>query len=194
MKIYKNFANIMKLNLGCSSDVKEEYVNIDICNPWGLDIIVHDLNKTPYPFEDNTFDEVYASHIIEHLNDFHKTIIELHRICKPHAKIIIKAPFFASTKYFGDPSHKIPFSYRTFDNYTIIEGKLPFYDKWRLKRRTNFGEESKFRMIKRKFIFSNFKILKWIGWFINLAPMYYERFFCFILPAEELYFELEVIK
>jgi len=110
LKIYQNFANIMKLNLGCSSDVKEGYVNIDICNPWGLDIIVHDLNKTPYPFEDNTFDEVYASHIIEHLNDFHKTIMELHRICKPHAKIIIKAPFFASTKYFGDPSHKIPFN------------------------------------------------------------------------------------
>ena len=104
------------------------------------------------PFKDESIDEVYASHILEHLNDFHKTIMELHRICKPNAKIIVKAPFFASTKYFGDPSHKIPFSYRTFDNYTVIEGKVPFYDKWRLKRRTNFGEEGKFRMIKRKFL------------------------------------------
>lgn len=184
----------MKLNLGCGNDVKEGYVNVDICNPKGLDIIVIDLNKFPYPFEDDTFDEVYASHIIEHLNDFHKTIMEIHRISKPNAKITIKSPFFANTKYFGDPSHKIPFSYRTFDNYTIIENRVPFYERWKLGYRTNFGENCKFRMIKRKFIFSNFKVLKWIGWFINLAPMYYERFFCFILPAEELYYELEVIK
>ncbi|MCK4966036.1 methyltransferase domain-containing protein, partial [bacterium] len=106
----------MKLNLGCGRDVREGYVNIDVCNPWELDVVIHDLNKVPYPFEDNTFDEVYASHIIEHLNDFHQTIMEIHRICKPNAKVIVKAPFFPSTKFFGDPSHKIPFSYRTFDN------------------------------------------------------------------------------
>ena len=184
----------MKLNLGCSNDIKEGYVNIDISNPWNLDIQIHDLNETPYPFENNTFDEVFASHIIEHLNDFHKTITEIHRVCLPGARVIIKAPFFLSTKHYGDPSHKIPFSYRKFDNYTIIEGKVPFYEKWKLERRTNFGEEGIFRMVDRKFIFSNFKILRWIGWFINLSPMLYERFLSGLLPAEELHYELEAIK
>jgi hypothetical protein len=29
---------------------------------------------------------------------------------------------------------------------------------------------------------------------INLVPLLYERFFCWMLPANELYFELEVVK
>ncbi len=28
--------------------------------------VVHDLNKFPYPFEDNTFEVVYSSYCIEH--------------------------------------------------------------------------------------------------------------------------------
>jgi len=49
----------MKLNIGCGKDLKEGYVNLDVVNYGGNQI--HDLNKFPYPFEENTFDEIYAS-------------------------------------------------------------------------------------------------------------------------------------
>ena len=55
----------MKLNLGCGNDLKEGYVNVDIVDYGGNTI--HDINKFPYPFEDNTFDEVLASHVLEPL-------------------------------------------------------------------------------------------------------------------------------
>jgi len=43
-----------KLHLGCGKIIKEGYVNLDIQKLPGVDVI-HDLNKFPYPFKDNSF-------------------------------------------------------------------------------------------------------------------------------------------
>ncbi len=45
--------------------------------------ILWDLNKFPYPFSDNEFDLIYASHILEHLNELIKVLEEIWRILKP---------------------------------------------------------------------------------------------------------------
>ena len=42
-----------KLNFGSGEDYREGYVNID-WNPLAEPDIQHDLNKYPYPFENNT--------------------------------------------------------------------------------------------------------------------------------------------
>jgi len=54
----------MKLNLGCGKLHREGYVGIDFNKENGAEVI-HDL-KDKLPYEDNTIDEIYASHIIEH--------------------------------------------------------------------------------------------------------------------------------
>jgi predicted SAM-dependent methyltransferase len=77
----------MKLNLGCGNDIKKDFINLDIVDYGGNQ--VHDLNSFPYPFEENVFDEIYASHVLEHLESFHKTVSELYRICKPDAIIVV---------------------------------------------------------------------------------------------------------
>ena len=56
----------MKLNLGCGNDIKEGWVNMDYIGAEGVDV-VHNLNRLPYPFPDNTFDSILASHVLEHL-------------------------------------------------------------------------------------------------------------------------------
>ena len=83
-----------KINLGCGLDIREGYINVDMVPGPGIDV-VHDLDKFPYPFKNNEIDVVYASHIIEHLNDLPKSMAELKRICKPGAKIIIRVPHFS---------------------------------------------------------------------------------------------------
>lgn len=181
-----------KLNLGCGKDLKEGYINIDAVDYGGN--LIHDLNFFPYPFDDNTFDEIYCSHILEHLNNFHNTITELYRIAKPNCIINVYAPFFLNTKYFGEPDHKIPFSIRTFDNYEYINRKLKFYEKWKLNHRTNYGANAQFEILEKKFNFSNFKLLQWLNFFINIEPVIYERFFAGILSPEEVYFKLRVVK
>lgn len=182
-----------KLNIGCGKDLKQGYTNIDIVDYGGN--VIHDLNAYPFPFEENTFDEIYASHVLEHLDNFHKAVTELYRISKPGATIIVYAPFFLNTKYFGEPDHKIPFSIRTFDNYEYIENrKLKFYEKWKLNHRTNYEGKAQFEILEKKFIVSHFSVLKWMNLLVNIEPVIYERFFAGIFSPEEVYFRLKVVK
>lgn len=182
-----------KLNLGCGKDLKEGYVNIDIVDYGGN--MIHDINTFPYPFEENTFDEIFASHILEHVYNFNKTVTELYRILKPGGLLIVYAPFFLNTKYFGDPDHKIPFSIRTFDNYEYIGNrKLKFYEKWKLNHRTNYETGALFEVLEKRFITSNFAALKWMDVVVNIEPVIYERFFAGIFSPEEVFFKLRAIK
>jgi SAM-dependent methyltransferase len=54
------------LNLGCGSRYHPEWTNVDR-TPSGPGVIVYDLRKG-VPFPDDTFDAVYHSHFLEHLN------------------------------------------------------------------------------------------------------------------------------
>ena len=60
----------------------------------GVDI-VHDLNTFPYPFADSSFDEIYAMHVIEHLDSIVRAMEEIHRLAKPNAKVVIVTPHYS---------------------------------------------------------------------------------------------------
>ena len=106
----------MKLHIGCSSDKREGYLNVDInskCNP---DKIL-DLNKIPYPFSDNSFDEILANHILEHLDDPLAVVMELKRVLKKGGVLKIEVPYYKTEGYFSDLTHKKAFTLKTFPRY-----------------------------------------------------------------------------
>jgi SAM-dependent methyltransferase len=184
----------MKLNLGCGSVVHKGHVNVDIIRYEGVNVIA-DLNHTPFPFKEDSFDEIVCEHVLAHLRNFHATVMELVRITKEGGRIRVCASYFPSSKWFGDPDHKIPFGWRTFDGYTKIVGKPRIYEKWKLLRNsTNYGSGFPLVMEKRWFVFSSFKALNWISHIINLFPSVYDMFFCHWLPAGEVCFILRVDK
>lgn len=106
-----------KLNLGCGRARKQGYVNLDSCKVVNPDVL-WDLNKFPYPFEDNTFEEILAYAILEHLEDTVKVMEELHRISKAGARVKIKVPYWASYGFATDPTHKSMFTEATFEYFT----------------------------------------------------------------------------
>lgn len=169
-----------KLHIGCGKDVKAGYVNLDKLRLPGVDV-VHDLDTFPYPFKDNTFDEIYTSHTLEHVKDLITTMQELHRIGKPHAKIIIRVPHFSCGANYRDPTHQRYFSYFTFDFFT----------------EDCFYQLASYKVKKREFNFTR-TVATWINPFmnplLNAMPEFYERFLCWILPTSEVLIELEVIK
>ncbi len=84
----------MKINLGCGEKIIDGYVNVDaVGNP----TVVCDLSAFPWPFEDNSADEIFSEHFLEHVVDFEKTILEMHRILKPNGKLYFKVPHFRSS-------------------------------------------------------------------------------------------------
>ena len=74
---------MLKLNLGCGNKIKKNFVNLDKFETFKPDI-VHDLEKFPYPFKDNSADYILLSHILEHIGNtfeiFNNIIKELYRI------------------------------------------------------------------------------------------------------------------
>jgi predicted SAM-dependent methyltransferase len=171
-----------KLHLGCGKEIKKGYINIDKVKLKGVDM-VYDLNKFPYPFENNEVDEIFCKHFLEHVEDFMKVVDELYRICKPNAKIRVIVPYFAG---FGayHPTHRYFFTYKSFECF-----KKKYYSKAILKtlKRKIFFFSSK------GFMKSKFYSLP-VDFLINLFPVFYQRFFCWILPASEVHFLLEVKK
>ena len=86
----------MKLNLGCGDKKYDGYVNVDL---HGSPDVTCDLSVFPWPFEDASAEEIFSEHFLEHVNDYEKTIFEMHRILKPGGVLHFKVPHFRSSYY-----------------------------------------------------------------------------------------------
>lgn len=169
----------MKLHLGCGNDYKKGYLNCDLSKSVKSDKIV-DLEKK-LPFKDNSVDEIIASHILEHINNFIPLMEEFYRICKRNAVIKIRVPYFAYPGAFQDPTHVRFFTLKTFD-YFSTASNLSFYSK------------ARFNVKEKQLHFFVTRPSKFIDKIINRIAPFYERFLSRIFPAEELNVELEVSK
>lgn len=97
----------MKLHLGAGKDARAGWVNLDQCALPGIDVVA-DLGKckeTPLPFADDTFEELFGSHVIEHIEDTLSLMQELHRISKDGAVMLLKCPYGSSDDAHENPTH-----------------------------------------------------------------------------------------
>jgi SAM-dependent methyltransferase len=90
------------LDIGCGNRKVPGAIGIDFNNTLDADI-VHNLNKFPYPFKDDEFDEVFIGGTLCLLDNAILVMEEVHRVCKKHAKIKIVQPYFRSVWNFADP-------------------------------------------------------------------------------------------
>ncbi|MBL8679333.1 MAG: methyltransferase domain-containing protein [Myxococcales bacterium] len=104
------------LDVGCGRDKLPGAVGIDK-NPRSHADIIHDLDVRPWPIEDDSFDEVRALDVLEHVDDFIGCVEEMHRVCRDGATIRVRMPFISSVDYFTDPTHKRAGTARTFDYF-----------------------------------------------------------------------------
>ena len=177
----------MKLNLGCGKDTKREYVNLDLKQMKGVDVVC-DLNRFPYPFRDNLFDEIYCNNILEHLDDVVGVMEHLHGISNPQAKIVIKVPHFTCQYAFADPTHKHYFTYESFDYFTAKNEMRDEVPDW--------YSDAKYKILGIKLIFSKGLLLPWnyiLEWVFNKIPKYYEGTFLRMFPAEQMEIIMEVV-
>lgn len=99
----------IKLDLGCGPNPKEGFIGVDALPFDGKVKIVTDLRKR-WPWKDNSVDEAYTSHFVEHLEAWERVhfIKELYRVLKPEAKCQMIVPHWASCRAYGDLTHKWP--------------------------------------------------------------------------------------
>ena len=159
-----------KLNLGCGRDIRKDFINVDFEKFSGVDVI-HDLNKIPYPFKKESFNYILMRSILEHLDNPHKVLKEIHRISKPDAIVHIRTPHFSSNNVWSDIQHKRGYGLATFLN-------KPTSDL--------------FKIISYKIEFSPYRFF--IIPLARIAPIFYEKHLAYIFPATDLVVELKVKK
>lgn len=87
-------------------DIEESGRPIDLKRP----DFFYDGVRTP--FDDNTFDLVICTQVLEHVRSPFLLIQEMRRVCKQGGLLIISLPFFY-------PEHEIPFDYFRFTRFGI---------------------------------------------------------------------------
>lgn len=86
---------VVKLNVGCGTDYKEGWINIDNNSDHNIQRL--DLNwdmRNPLPFPEESVDFIFNEHFFEHLpvDDGVKTMQELRRVLKPGGVMRIAMP------------------------------------------------------------------------------------------------------
>lgn len=101
----------MKYDLGCGYKHRDGFTRVDK-DERAVPDICHDLDKTPWPIESDSADEIVMCHSLEHLaplpEDYKKVWQEIYRICKPEARISIDVPHWLHENFFHDPTHVRP--------------------------------------------------------------------------------------
>lgn len=98
----------MKLNLGCGSFRIDGHINVDKHKSKATDL-EFDLETFPWPWPDNSVNEIVLNHVLEHLGASTETYLnvikELWRICANNAIIHIAVPHPRHDHFMIDPTH-----------------------------------------------------------------------------------------
>jgi predicted SAM-dependent methyltransferase len=178
----------LKLNLGCGKDIKKDYLNCDCISSEGVDKVFN-LDRYPWPFKEDTFEEILCNSILEHLDKPEQAIREIWRISKPNARIQIIVPHFSCWQAWGDITHKRPY------NSTSLFSFSKNITHRSSKSLVNTQNET--FEIDAKILFGKIKKLFMFEKIINLnnySRGFYERHWAYILPAQNILFKLKANK
>lgn len=98
----------MRLNLGCGYRKRESFVNVDRFADCAPDETV-DLEAIPWPWPNDSVDEILLSHVLEHLGAtteaYFGVFRELYRVCRPDARVTVTVPHPRHDDFLNDPTH-----------------------------------------------------------------------------------------
>ena len=124
------------LNVGCGQIRIPNSVGVDF-DPGTVADVIHDLDVFPWPFPDRSFDRIVCSHVLEHLRTPWRAMKELERLARPGALVEIATPHYSSPDSWGDITHYMHYSLKTWEPYDRRrDGKPPFE---LVSRRLTFG-------------------------------------------------------
>jgi hypothetical protein len=109
-----------KINLGCGNDYRDGWLNIDSgeCKT-DINMDIESMRSWYDRLPENYFEHIEAIQVLEHLHKdrFPHVLRAMYRVSKPGATWYFVVPHGFSDNFITDPTHKMPFSTRTFDYF-----------------------------------------------------------------------------
>jgi SAM-dependent methyltransferase len=177
-------ASPLVLDVGCGINKYPGAIGLDK-NPHTRADVIADLDHFPFPFRDNSFGEVRAVHVIEHVADVIRAMEEFHRLLIPGGRAFLVTPHYTDFSSFCDPTHRWhlnSYSLRYFGNDNAGYG---YYSPAR------FREISVRVKLLALWRYLGFEFL------VNAFPrfrLFWEHYLCFVVRGKVIEWTLEAEK
>jgi len=171
--------NHLSVDLGCGPNKKPGTWGVDHFPYPDVDQVIN-LNTIKWDLPSNQFQNIYASHILEHVSSVPNFMTEIHRIACNSAKVHFLTPHFSSLNSYKDPTHIRHLSSQWHSSFTssYLKSQLPSFDH--VNTEVTFGS-SVFNFLPKSIIY--FKGMEW-----------WEKKFAFVLRGRNILTTLKVIK
>lgn len=174
------------LDVGCGPQKYPGSIGIDM-NPNTAADVLCNLDAGPLPFRDDSFDQVRAVHLIEHVENVIRTIEEFHRVTRAGGTIYLVTPHYTDFSSFCDPTHRWHLNSFSFWYFYPegLHGNASWYTRTRLRQR-----HLRVRLLQ---------VWRSLGFeFLVNHSLRFRRFWefylCYIIRGKVMEFELEVLK
>ena len=124
------------IDLGCGVRKFPGAIGVEAAAGPAVDV-VHDLDRTPYPFDAASADLVVLRHVVEHLDDIPRTVRECARILRPGGHLLALTPHFSDASSWIDPQHRWHLATRSLEEagMGVLELRLVYVKLRKLWRR-----------------------------------------------------------
>lgn len=174
------------LDVGCGPRKYPGSIGIDM-NPNTAADVLCNLDAGALPFRDDSFDQVRAVHLIEHVENVIRTMEEFHRVTRGGGTIYLVTPHYTDFSSFCDPTHR--WHLNTFSFWYFypegLHGDASWYTPVRLQHR-----RLRVRLLQ---------VWRYLGFeFLVNHSLRFRRFWefylCYVIRGKVMEFELEVLK
>lgn len=172
------------LDVGCGINKYPGAIGLDRNANTRADLIV-DLDRFPWPLRDNSFREIRAIHVIEHVADVIHTIEEFHRLLAPGGRAVIVTPHYTDFSSFCDPTHRWHLNSFSLRYFTGDAGGFGYYSPARFREiSTNVKLLALWRYLGFELLVNHSR------WFRR----FWEFYLCYLVRGKLIEWHLEVLK
>ena len=187
----------LKLDLGCGAAKRDPtYVGVDVLNTSAADV-VGDVSQVLGALPEDRVQEIYTSHLLEHLPDLSALVDEVERVLTIGGRLHVVVPHFSNPYYYSDPTHRQPFGLYTFSYLAedaLLRRRVPRYGRAPRLRLTSvllrFRSSAEFGRLRGGLKLALGRIVNTNVWTQEL----YEENFAGVVPCYELEFQLVKVR
>jgi SAM-dependent methyltransferase len=172
------------LDVGCGINKYPGAIGLDRNARTRADVLA-DLDRPPYPFADGSFDEVRATHVIEHVADVMAFVEECWRLLRPGGRLHIATPHYTDFSSFCDPTHRWHLNSYSLRYFGADDAGYGYYTHARF--RENFVRVkllSIWRLVGLEFLVNRFERFR----------RFWEHYLCFVVRGKVIEWELAAVK